>query len=273
MTQRYTTEGHVSLVGAGPGDPELLTVRAVRRLESADVVLHDRLVSADILALCGDARLINVGKKPRGKQTSQQVINHLLLKEYRSGQRVVRLKGGDPFVFGRGSEEAVFLREHGVPHVEVVPGISSSIAAPALAGIPVTHRGVSTHFSVVTGMGATPDGTSLEENWTKLVQAGGTVVFLMSVRRLPRIIEALSSVDVSMTIPCAFVESASTHDQRVVSGTLGTIVDIAEREGVTSPATFVVGEVVRFHEQISSASRPALDQVRDWTTILQQAAH
>jgi uroporphyrin-III C-methyltransferase len=273
MSERTAKTGQVSLVGAGPGDPELLTLRAIRRLEAADVVLHDRLVSDEILAICNHARLINVGKKPRGKRTSQEVINHLLLKEYRAGHRVVRLKGGDPFVFGRGSEEAVFLREHGVNSIEVVPGISSAISAPALAGIPVTHRGVSTSFSVVTGMGATPEGHSLEDDWVKLVGAGGTVVFLMSVRKLPRIVEVLADGEIDMNKPCAFVESASLNHQRVVTGTLSTIVEIADRENISSPAAFVVGDVVRFHEQISSYPEVPLSGATDWVALLQQAAH
>jgi siroheme synthase len=186
---------------------------------------------------------------------------------------VVRLKGGDPFVFGRGSEEAVFLREHGVESVEVVPGISSAISAPALAGIPVTHRGVSTSFSVVTGMGATPEGHSLEDDWVKLVGAGGTVVFLMSVRKLPRIIEVLDDNGIDMNKPCAFIESASLAGQRAITGTLSSIVEIADREDVSSPAAFVVGDVVRFHEQISSFPEAPVSGAPDWVALLKQAAH
>ena len=162
------TTGKVAIVGGGPGDPELITVKAHRMLRRADVVLFDNLVDQRLLDLCPrDARLIDVGKIPGKKRTSQQVINGLLAKEASQGAFVVRLKGGDPFVFGRGGEEAIYLKERGI-EFEVVPGISSCVGAPSAAGVPVTHRGVTTHFSVITGMSGTIDRRQLAARWGKL---------------------------------------------------------------------------------------------------------
>jgi len=249
-------QGCVALVGAGPSDPELLTLRAYRLLARADVILVDNLVDERILQCCrDDARIINVGKTPRGKKTSQQVINALLVKEARSGHFVVRLKGGDPFVFGRGAEEAIELGRHGIP-CEVVPGISSCIAAPQAASIPVTHRGVTTHFSVVTGVGARGKGVqALRQAWKTLASAGGTVVFLMGVGKLPQIVEAVLEAGRASDTPCALIEQATTGDERVVEATLATIVETAQREKIRPPATFVLGDVVGLRSQIISVSR------------------
>lgn len=241
------TIGHVSLVGAGPGDPELLTLKAVRRLQDAEVVLYDHLVDASILDVCARAVKVFVGKVPEGPATPQEQINEMLFGYARQGLRVVRLKGGDAFVFGRGGEEAVYLGERGVS-VDVVPGVSSSIGVPATVGIPVTHRGVSTHFTVVTGTAAEHEG--LGETWSRIASTGGTIVFLMGVRALPGIVEALRAGGLAPSTPIALIENGTTSRERVTTATLESIVAVAEEHRIASPATIVVGEVVRIRDQM-----------------------
>lgn len=240
--------GRVWLVGAGPGDPELLTVRALRVLQQAQVVLHDALISAPILALVpATALCLDVGKVGGGPSTSQAEINALLLVHAQAGRRVVRLKGGDPFVFGRGFEEVIALQEAGVP-VEVVPGITSAVAVPAAAGIPVTHRGAATHVTFLTATGA-GDDDALRTQWGHLSQAGGTLVFLMGLRRLEAIATTLVGAGASPERPAAVVSKGTTPDQRVVVGTLATIAALVDAAGLPSPALLVVGEVVALREQ------------------------
>jgi uroporphyrin-III C-methyltransferase len=227
--------GQVALVGAGPGDPELLTMRAARLLGAADVVVYDALVGDGVLDLARpDAELIDVGKRP-GQGVAQDLISLLLVRLAREGKRVVRLKGGDPFVFGRGGEEAVALAEAGIA-CEVVPGITSAVAAPAAAGIPVTHRGLSASFTVVTGhrqRGETP------VNWHALAQAGGTIVVLMGVAQRGHIASALMEGGLAPSTPVAAVGRATTSGQAVVRGTLATLAELA----IESPATIVIGAV------------------------------
>jgi len=228
----------ISLVGAGPGDPELLTVRGLRRLQGADVVMHDALVGTGVLALARDeAELIDVGKRP-GAPVPQELINALLIQLGRTGRNVVRLKGGDPFVFGRGGEEALALAEAGLDF-EVVPGVSSVIAAPAAAGIPVTHRGVSASFTVVTGHRRRGER---EVNWHALAQAGGTIVVLMGVAQRGAIAEALIAGGLPGDTPVAAIQQATSTQQRVVRCVL------SELGGATieSPATIVIGAVAAF---------------------------
>ena len=244
--------GRVAIVGAGPGDPELMTLRAHRLLARADVVLCDRLVNREILDVCPQrARVIDVGKNPDGRKTSQEVINHLLVKEARGGNFVVRLKGGDPFVFGRGGEEGLHLRKHGV-EFEIVPGISSAVGVPARAGIPVTHRGVSTHFTVVTGMGM---GEAPAETWRALGGAGGTIVVLMGVRNLPDIVAELIAGGRDAATPAAMVQEGTTDREFVVEATLGTIAGRAEELGISSPAVLVVGDVVSLRGQLAGQTQ------------------
>ena len=225
----------VFLVGAGPGDPELLTVRAARLLASADVVVHDALVSDAVLALAPPtAELIDVGKRP-GRGVPQDLINLLLVQLAQAGRTVVRLKGGDPFVFGRGGEEAQALAEAGIA-VEVVPGISSAVGAPAAAGIPVTYRGMSASFTVVTGHrqhGETP------VNWAALAQAGGTIVVLMGVAQRGLIAAELIEGGLAATTPVAAIHRASTAAEQVTRCTL----DALGATEVKSPATLVIGPV------------------------------
>jgi uroporphyrin-III C-methyltransferase len=248
--ERLQEPGFVALVGAGPGAADLLTVRALRFLQQADVVLHDALVSAEVLAFCRpDARLLDVGKIGHGPSTPQDLTSQLLVEEALAGHRVVRLKGGDPFVFGRGGEECLALAAAGVAY-ELVPGISSALAAPLCAGIPVTHRGLATQVTVVTGSTA-KEGPALEARWRHLAAAGGTLVFLMPIHTLRHIRDRLLEGGLTPDTPAALIESASLPSQRVVTGTLADITARAEEERIASPAVFVIGSVVALQEQIS----------------------
>ena len=230
--------GMVSLVGAGPGDPDLLTLRAVQRLQAADVIVHDRLVSQRVLDYAPpSAERIDVGKRPGGAGASQSDINRLLVDLAQQGRRVVRLKGGDPFVFGRGGEEVLALRRAGVPY-EVVPGVSSALAAPAAAGIPVTHRGLSASLTVLNGHDVD------EHDWTALGVSSGTLVFLMAVERLQDICELLIRHGRSSAEPAAIVQWASTPRQRVVTAPLREIAAAARAEAVEAPAALIVGPTV-----------------------------
>lgn len=232
--------GKVYLVGAGPGDPELITVRGQRLLREADVVLHDRLLNEELLEGIR-AEIIDVGKAPGRHKLSQEEINRLLVEKAREGKIVVRLKGGDPYLFGRGGEEALALREAGIPF-EVVPGVTSAIAAPALAGIPVTHRGISTALTVVTGHEEA--GKERELDWHALARLGGTLVVLMGVGRIRENTSMLMEGGLSPNTPAALIERGSWPDQRCVRGTLGDIAERAASAGVGSPAVLVVGDVV-----------------------------
>jgi uroporphyrin-III C-methyltransferase len=228
----------ISLVGAGPGDPELLTVRGLRRLQEADVVVHDALVGTGVLALARpDAELVDVGKRP-GAPVPQELINELLIQLGRSGRNIVRLKGGDPFVFGRGGEEALALTRAGLAF-EVVPGVSSVIAAPAAAGIPVTHRGVSASFTVVTGHRQRGEQAV---NWKALAQVGGTIVVLMGVAQRGAIAAALIEGGLSADTPVAAIRYATSIQQHIVRCALSELADAA----VESPATIIVGPVAGF---------------------------
>ena len=255
--------GTVALVGAGPGDPELLTIRAWRLLGCADVVCFDHLVSKEILAMCSPrARMIDVGKIPGGRSMKQRAIEQILCREALAGAFVVRLKGGDPFVFGRGGEEAIALAEEGIA-CQIVPGISSCIAAPQAAGIPVTHRNVSTHFTVVTGQAARAGQQQLERAWAQAARLGGTLVFLMGVRRLRAIQASLLGAGMDPETPCALVQSGTRATQRTACDTLAGIAECAAREGIASPAVLIVGEVVRLRDQIA----PVLDRLRPHLAI------
>jgi uroporphyrin-III C-methyltransferase len=238
--------GTVSLVGAGPGDPELLTVRAATRLAEAEVVVHDALVSDAVLALAAPtAELIDVGKRP-GQGVAQDLINVLLVRLARDGRRVVRLKGGDPFVFGRGGEEALALAEQGIA-CEVVPGITSAVGAPAAAGIPVTFRGMSASFTVVTGhrqRGEQP------VNWQALAQVGGTVVVLMGVAQRGHIAAELMLGGLADDTPVAAVHSATTGEQTVARCPLRELATTP----IASPAVLVIGAVASLDVQSIAAA-------------------
>ncbi|MCZ2402284.1 uroporphyrinogen-III C-methyltransferase [Paenarthrobacter sp. Z7-10] len=228
--------GSVALVGGGPGDPGLITVRGRRLLAQADVVVADRLGPRSLLAeLAPDVRILEVGKTPGHHPVPQSEINSMLVREARAGNRVVRLKGGDPFVLGRGGEELLFCRKHGVD-VEVVPGVTSAISVPAAAGIPVTHRGLAKAFTMVSGH---------EELANLPAGSDHTVVLLMGVGTLRESAAALAANGRSSHCPVAIIENGYAPDQRVTIGTLETIADQAQAVGVANPAVVVVGDVVR----------------------------
>jgi uroporphyrin-III C-methyltransferase / precorrin-2 dehydrogenase / sirohydrochlorin ferrochelatase len=247
--------GVVSLVGAGPGDPELLTLRAVERLRAAHVVVHDRLVSERVLAYAGpDAERIDVGKRPGGGGPTQQEINALLIELGRQGKNVVRLKGGDPFVFGRGGEEALGLAQAGVAF-EVVPGVSSALAAPAAARIPVTHRGLSASVTVVNGHDAD------QHDWDALARSAGTLVFLMAVERLEDIASRLLQHGRPCDEPTALIQWATTARQRIVLAPLCDLVSTARAERVEAPAVLVVGPTAALAAELGGRERALLGEV------------
>ncbi len=248
------SRGKVYLVGAGPGDPELMTRKAERILREADVILYDNLVGDRIKReLEGmDAELIYVGKRGGHHTLSQDEINRLLVEYARQGRKVVRLKGGDPYLFGRGGEEAQALINEGID-VEVVPGITSALAVPALAGIPVTHRDLASCVTFVTGHEAEGKGES-SINWKALSELGGTIVILMGVKNLKTNVERLLDGGMDPETPVAIIENGATPDQRIVSGNLGNIVEIARRNDVKPPAIIVIGNVVRLGEILGKIS-------------------
>jgi uroporphyrinogen III methyltransferase/synthase len=249
--------GLVHLVGAGPGDPGLLTVAGRRALERADVVVHDRLGTEELLPLCRqDAELIDAGKAPGRAALNQDEINAVLVQHGRAGRRVVRLKGGDPFVFGRGGEEAQALAAAGVAYA-VVPGITSAIAAPAYAGIPVTHRGVATSFTVVTGH-EDPTKPSEQTDWAALARVPGTLVILMGMGRLAQICEALVAGGRPPDGPAAAVQWGTTPRQRSVVATLATLAARVGEAGLGSPAVVVVGPVAGLAPSIAWRDGPLL---------------
>jgi uroporphyrin-III C-methyltransferase/precorrin-2 dehydrogenase/sirohydrochlorin ferrochelatase len=241
----------VYLVGAGPGDPELLTLRALRLLQRADVVLHDHLVSEEILALVRPAaERIYVGKEDGNHTVPQDEINAALVRHARQGRRVVRLKGGDPFMFGRGGEEIESLAEHGVPF-EVVPGVTSAAGASSYAGIPLTHRDYAQSCVFVTGHRRARNGEMQgEPDWPALARPGQTVVFYMAVGTLPTIARRLIEHGRGAGTPAAIIERATTDRQRVVAGTLATLPDLATASAIKPPALVIVGEVVALRERL-----------------------
>jgi uroporphyrinogen III methyltransferase/synthase len=238
--------GRVYLVGAGPGDPGLLTARALELIASADVIVYDRLIPESALDGARDgAELLFAGKQGGGEQVPQEQTEALLVDRAREGKRVVRLKGGDPFVFGRGGEEALTLRDAGIPF-EVVSGVTAGVAALAYAGIPVTHRGLSTAVAFVTGRTGEDD----ELDWQALAAFPGTLVFYMGVQRLARISASLIEAGREGSEPAAVVEAGTLARQRTVSGTLATIAELVERAEVGSPSITVVGTVVGLSGQL-----------------------
>lgn len=240
-------QGQVILVGAGPGDPDLLTIKGKKAIESADVVVYDRLVSPAIFRLIPpDAEKINVGKESSNHTVPQEQINQILLKKALEGKCVVRLKGGDPFLFGRGGEELELLAEHGVSFQEI-PGVTSAIAVPAYAGIPVTHRDFCSSVHIVTGHQRA--GKPLDIHFEALVQTGGTLVFLMGVSALSNICQGLLDAGMDPDMPAAVVEKGTTPAQRPILATVSTLPETAKKRQVKSPAVIVVGKVCSFSEQ------------------------
>ena len=245
MHNPSSTNGIVYLVGGGPGDPGLITVKGLECLRRADVVLYDRLVAQELLMeVPSHAELIDVGKEPKRHRRSQDEINALLIDRARDGKIVVRLKGGDPFVFGRGGEECQALAEAGIRY-EVIPGVSSAIAVPAYAGIPVTQRGITTAFTVVAGHTGSVDSNI---DWEAIARIG-TIVFLMGVEHLPQIIPQLIAHGRSADTPAALIQEGTTPNQVVITATLADIVE--KTREIRPPAVLIVGEVVRLHEQLN----------------------
>jgi uroporphyrin-III C-methyltransferase len=244
MPEPPSTNGIVYIVGGGPGDPGLITVKGLNCLRRANVVLYDRLVAQELLnEVPTHAELIDVGKEPKRHRRSQDEINILLIEKAREGKVVVRLKGGDPFVFGRGGEECLALAEAGIRY-EVVPGVSSAIAVPAYAGIPVTQRGVTTAFTVVAGHTA---GSDSDIDWNAISKIG-TIIFLMGVEHLPEIVEKLIAHGRSVDTPVALIREGTTQNQLAITGTLTDIIE--KTRDIHPPAVLVVGEVARLREQL-----------------------
>jgi uroporphyrin-III C-methyltransferase len=243
MTERRSdgvTPGRVTLVGGGPGSRDLLTHGAVEALRQADVVLYDRLAAIEVLdEFCPDAVHIDVGKLPGHHAVPQHEIERLLVEHALAGARVVRLKGGDPYIFGRGGEEVLACRRAGVP-VEVIPGVTSAVAVPAASGIPLTHRGLSHAFTVISG-----HAPLTASEFTHLAGLGGTIVVLMGVSALPALAPGLVAAGLAADTPAAVIERGHRSGQRTTCAPLGELPVAAARAGVRSPAVIVIGEVVR----------------------------
>ncbi len=254
--------GRVTLVGGGPGREDLLTVAAVRALGSADVVLYDRLAPHERLAeLAPDAELVDVGKRPGHHAIPQHEIEELLVAHARAGRQVVRLKGGDPYVLGRGGEEVLACHRAGVP-VDVVSGVTSAVAVPGAAGIPLTHRGVSHLFTVVSGHAPLTD-----DELRHLAGLGGTIVVLMGVNSLPSLTAGLARHGMRRTMPVAIIERGFRRGQRTTIADLGGIVTAAGLAGVASPAVIVVGEVVRLAHDGDLDAAQLMERAAGFATV------
>lgn len=242
MEDADNRKGKVFLIGAGPGDPGLITLKAMSILESADVVLYDRLVSDEIVDLIpGGVESICVGsghrKEPTGKQDH---INELMLENAKRGLNVARLKCGDPFLFGRGAEEIDFLGKHNIPY-EIVPGISSALGVATYAGIPLTHRDLSSSILIISGHRKEKE----ENDWKEIARFGGTIVILMGIGRIREIMETLVMNGLDPELPAAVVQNGTLKSQKIIIGKSREIADLAEKEKITSPGIIVIGEVVK----------------------------
>ncbi|MCL6574136.1 MAG: uroporphyrinogen-III C-methyltransferase [Bacillus sp. (in: Bacteria)] len=237
--------GIVYIVGAGPGDPNLITVKGLKCIQKADVILYDRLVNKELLQNAKpDVELINCGKLPNYHTMEQETINRFLVKYAKKGKVVTRLKGGDPFVFGRGGEEAEACAKAGVPF-EVVPGITAGIAAPAYAGIPVTHRDYSSSFTIISGH--RKEGAADNIKWEAIAKGIDTIAIYMGVKNLPYIRRKLLEHGKNPDTPAALIHWGTCQNQKT---TIGTIVETAKREQITNPSMIVIGEVVRLHDKL-----------------------
>jgi uroporphyrin-III C-methyltransferase len=241
--------GKVYIVGAGPGDPELITIKAARLIGSADVILYDRLVSEETISLAKEGcELIYVGKHPGESNTTQERINEMLVEKAQEGGSIVRLKGGDPFLFGRGGEEAQVLSREGISY-EVVPGITSAISVPAYAGIPVTQRHIASSVAFITGHEASTKTKGTVE-WERIAQSVDTLVVMMGIRNLGNIVERLINGGRDPKTPVAIIENGTTKKQRTITGTLETIEVKARIEGIKPPAITIIGKVVNLREEL-----------------------
>ncbi|WP_066064441.1 uroporphyrinogen-III C-methyltransferase [Neobacillus soli] len=241
--------GKVYLVGAGPGDPDLITVKGLRCLQLADVILYDRLVNPELLQHAKEgAQLVYCGKLPHYHTMKQETINHFLVKYAKKGNQVVRLKGGDPFVFGRGGEEAEECAKHDIPF-EIVPGITAGIAASAYAGIPVTHRSLSKSFAFITGHQAGDE--EAEHQWYHLANGVDTICVYMGVSHLSTITKHLIQNGKSPQTPIAIIQWGTLSDQKTVVGTLETIEERVKEAEISNPSMIVIGEVVHLHKKLN----------------------
>ena len=247
--------GSVAIIGAGPGDPELLTIKAMRLLQEACVLMYDRLVNKELLRYAQHAELIYCGKAPGKHVMSQIEINETLIYYASQGKRVVRLKGGDPFVFGRGGEEALALAEAGIP-VQIVPGITSAIGAAAAASIPLTHRGMATSFACVTGHCS--DENSKPVRWDLLAHSVDTLAIYMGVGSLTHIQGALIQAGKCPSTPVAFIEHGTTDEQRIITGKLGAMTELATVHKISNPSLIIIGEAVHIREQLQLTMQQAM---------------
>ncbi|WP_457593954.1 uroporphyrinogen-III C-methyltransferase [Hydrogenimonas sp.] len=246
--------GKVYLTGAGPGDIDLLTVKALRVVREADVIIYDRLANPDILKEAKpECEFVYVGKQDGRHTLPQDQINEVIYQKAMEHEKVVRLKGGDPLVFGRGGEEAKYLRERGVKF-EFIPGVTSAISVPAYAGIPVTHRGVAVSFKVVTGH-ETPNKQHSQVDWESM-KADETIIFLMGLHNLQNIAENLIKIGRPKETPCAVVSKGTTPEQKSVTGTLETIYSKVKEAKIETPALIVVGKVVELKEDLEWIEEP-----------------
>ncbi|CDQ19788.1 Uroporphyrinogen-III C-methyltransferase [Halobacillus karajensis] len=236
----------VYIVGAGPGDYELITIKGLKAIQEADVILYDRLINQELLDEAKEGvELVFCGKQPNHHALSQTTINHLLCKYALQGKTVTRLKGGDPFVFGRGGEEAEELAKRSIPF-EIVPGVTSGIAAPAYAGIPVTHRDYSSSVAFISGVNK--QGEDEEEYWERVVKSMDTLCIYMGVKKLPDICERLVKYGRSQKTPIALIQWGTTEQQKTVTGTIETI--MTKAESIQNPAMIVVGDVVQLRDKL-----------------------
>jgi uroporphyrin-III C-methyltransferase len=242
-------KGEVYLVGAGPGDVELITVKGMRLIAEANVIVHDSLIGMDLLdSARNDVELIDVGKRGSHHKAEQDEINQILIDKAGEGNLVVRLKGGDPFLFGRGGEEAEALRGAGIP-VHVVPGVSSSLSVPALSGIPVTHRDLASMVTIVTGHESALKDTEVLD-WSNLAKLGGTIVIMMGMSNLEKNMERLVTGGMDPRTPVTVIEKGSTPEQRTVSADITMIAAECKARGVSAPAVIIVGKVASLWETL-----------------------
>jgi uroporphyrin-III C-methyltransferase len=244
----------VYICGAGPGDPELITVKAMKLLKNCDVVFYDRLVSKEIIAqIPSESKTIFVGRSVGDEATHQEYTNRLMVAHANKGKRVVRLKGGDPFIFGRGGEEAEYLSKHNVKF-EIVPGITSAIGSAAYAGIPLTHRRLSSSVAIVTGH-EDPSKNEPSVNWGELASAVDTLVILMGMEQLSRISCILMDSGMKKSTEVAIIENGTTRKQRELTGNLGNIVKKAQSAKIEAPAIIIIGKVVSLHKKLAWLKR------------------
>lgn len=251
-----TKEPKITLVGAGPGDAELITLKGLKALQTADVVLYDALVNEELLAYAENAEKIYVGKRSGDHTYSQDAVNKLMVDYALNYGHVVRLKGGDPFVFGRGYEELDYAAAHNIT-AQVIPGISSSISVPGLQNIPVTHRGLSESFWVVTGTIANGE---ISKDLYEAARTKATVVVLMGIHKLAEIVEIFKK-EHKNKLPVAIIQNGSTEHEKLAIGVVDTIIEIAKENEITSPAIMVFGEVVALHPLFQSYRRKVYDAV------------